>query len=338
MAIAYKKFEPTEYVMKVKRGRIVQEGLGLSFFYNTMTTSMMVLPATAIDTSFAFDELMTADYQSVSVQGDLSYIITDYEKASQMVDFSYKGKREYAEALAQARQKMSKRMQSLAKTHVAKFIGSKTIREAIISADELAASLRTHLKEDQTVQEFGLSLASVTILAVQARSDTRKALEAAAREEILKQQDDAIYKRRNAAIDQERIVKENELNTEIRVAEKQKEKRQKEMETKRLIQEKQAELDARKLETDIRLEEENQKLVTLQTQNERKKSDAKAYDAQVLLHTYAGIDTEIIKALATSGMDSRALIAKAFLEIGGKADKIGVLNVYPDLLETLANT
>ena len=162
------------------------------------------------------------------------------------------------------------------------------------------------------------------------------ALEAAAREEILKQQDDAIYKRRNAAIDQERIVKENELNTEIRVAEKQKEKRQKEMETKRLIQEKQAELDARKLEADIRLEEENQKLVTLQTQNERKKSDAKAYDAQVLLQTYAGIDTEIIKALATSGMDSRALIAKAFLEIGGKADKIGVLNVSPDLLESLS--
>ena len=67
MAIAYKKFEPTEYVMKVKRGRIVQKGLGLSFFYNTMTTSMMVLPATAIDTSFAFDELMTADYQNVNV-------------------------------------------------------------------------------------------------------------------------------------------------------------------------------------------------------------------------------------------------------------------------------
>ena len=33
MAIEYKKFEPTEYVMKVKRGRIVQEGLGLSLSF-----------------------------------------------------------------------------------------------------------------------------------------------------------------------------------------------------------------------------------------------------------------------------------------------------------------
>ncbi|MDE5863535.1 MAG: SPFH domain-containing protein, partial [Lachnospiraceae bacterium] len=169
-----------------------------------------------------------------------------------------------------------------------------------------------------------------------AKPDTQKALEAATREEILKQQEDAIYKRRNAAIEQERIVKENELNTEIKVAEKQKEKREKEMETKRLVQEKQAELDAKKLEQDIRLEEENCRLVDLQTENERKKSDAKAYDSAVLLKTFADIDTEVVKALAVSGMDSKALIAKAFVEIGDKADRIGVLNVSPDLLETLA--
>ena len=39
--------------------------------------------------------------------------------------------------------------------------------------------------------------------------------------------------------------------------------------------------------------------------------------------------------MATSGMDSKALIAKAFVEIGDKADKIGTLNVSPDLLESL---
>ena len=32
MGIAYRKFEPTEYVMKVKKGRVTQKGLGLSFF------------------------------------------------------------------------------------------------------------------------------------------------------------------------------------------------------------------------------------------------------------------------------------------------------------------
>nr|MDE6568748.1 SPFH domain-containing protein [Lachnospiraceae bacterium] len=76
MGIQYKKFEPTEYVMKVKQGQVVQEGLGLSFFYNTLTTSMIVIPATAFDTSFAFDAIKTSDFQDVSVQGDISYTIT----------------------------------------------------------------------------------------------------------------------------------------------------------------------------------------------------------------------------------------------------------------------
>ena len=337
MGIAYRKFEPTEYVMKVKKGKVIQKGLGLSFFYNTMTGSIMVVPTTAFDASFAFTDIMTSDFQCISVQGDISYIITDYEKASKMVNFSYKDKKEYAEVLKEAKQKMAKRIINLAKVYVTKFISGKNVREAIISADELAGALKTAMKNDETIREFGLELISISILGILAQNDTRKALEAATREEILKQQDDAIYKRRNAAIEQERIVKENELNTEIKVAEKQKEKREKEMEMKRLVQEKQAELDAQKLANDIRLEEENCKFVDLQTENEKKKSDAKAYDSEVLLKTFAGVDKDVIKALVTSGMDSKALIAKAFVEIGDKADKIGVLNVSPDLLESLSN-
>ena len=337
MGITYKKFDPTEYVMKVKKGKVVQQGLGLSFFYHTMTESMMVIPTTAFDTSFAFNDIMTSDFQCVSVQGDISYIITDYEKAAQMVDFSYRDKKEYAVILKEAKQKMAKRIINLAKVHVAKLISGKSVREAIICADELAEALKTGMKNDKTIQTFGLEMISVSILSVLAQADTRKALEAATREEILKQQDDAIYKRRNAAIEQERIVRENELNTEIRVAEKTKEKREKEMEMRRLVQERQAELDARKLADDIRLEEENCKLVDLQTENEKKKSDAKAYDSEAILRTFTSVDKEVVKALVTSGMDSRALIARAFVEIGDKADKIGVLNVSPDLLESLAN-
>ncbi len=336
MSIKYKKFEPTEYVMKVKKGKVVQQGLGLSFFYNTMTTSMIVLPATAFDASFAFDDIMTSDFQSVSVQGDISYVIIDYEKAAKMIKFSYKSnKTEYEEVISEAKLKMSKQIMNLAKVYVTKFLSTKSVREALVSSDGLAAVIRENMKEDKTIQEFGLQLLSISILGISAKAETRKALEAATREQILKLQDDAIYKRRNAAIEQERSVKENELNTEIKIAEKEKEKREKEMETKRLIQEKQAELDVKKLNNDIALEEEKRKLVHLQTENEKKKSDAKAYDSEVLLKTFAGIDTEIIKALAASGMDSRALIAKAFVEIGDKADKIGTLNVSPELLESL---
>lgn len=336
MAIRYKKFEPTEYVMKIRRGSVIQQGVGLSFFYNTMTTSLMVFPATAFDTGFIYDDIMTSDFQKLNVQGDISYTIADYEKAAGMVDFSYKGiKKEYDTNLLEAKQKMAKRIMNLTKVYITKFISTKDIRDAIKSQDELAAVLKAALKEDETIREFGLQVIAISILGISPQPDTRRALEAATREEILKQQDDAVYKRRNCAIEQERAIKENELNTEIKIAEKEKEKHEKAMETKRMLQEKQAELDAKKIANDIQLEEENRKLVDLQTENEKKKSDAKAYDSEVLLRTFSGVDTEVIKALAVSGMDSRSLIAKAFMEIGDKADKIGVLNVSPELLETL---
>ncbi len=243
--------------MKIKKGKIIQEGLGLSFFYNTMTTSMMVMPATAFDTSFVYDDIMTADFQKINVQGDISYTIADYRKAAKMVDFSYKNqKRDQEHTIAEARQKMAKRVMNLTKVYTTKYISTKNIRQVIKSADELADILKTALKEDETIQELGLQVIAISILGITPQPDTRRALEAATREEILKQQDDAIYKRCNSTIEQERIIKENELNTEIKIAEKEKEKHEKNMETKRMMQEKQAELDARRIANDIALEEE----------------------------------------------------------------------------------
>ena len=52
----FKKFSPNDYVMVVKNGKIVKQGLGLSLFYNELTTNIMVAPSTAFDGAFAFDD------------------------------------------------------------------------------------------------------------------------------------------------------------------------------------------------------------------------------------------------------------------------------------------
>ena len=337
MAIIYRKFEPTEYVMKVRKGVTVAKGKGLAFFCNTLTTSIIVVPTTAMEAGFAFEDIMTSDYQKVNVQGDVSFVIQNYEVAAKMIDFSYRDKpADYKAVLADAKSRMNKRIVNLARIYIARFVSGWDVRSAIKNQNELAAQLTEALKADGTLAEFGLAVMSVSVLGISPQPDTRKALEAATREEILRQQDDALYKRRNAAIEQERAIKENELNTEIRVAEKEKEKREREMETRKMLAEREAQLREAKIAADIQLEEQNRKLVELQAENERRKSDAKAYDSEVLLRTFTGINPEILKALAMSGMDSRALIAKAFVEIGDKADRIGTLNVSPDLLEALA--
>src|ERR1019366_3725274 len=47
--------------------------------------------------------------------------------------------------------------------------------------------------------------------------ETSRALEAEAREALQRRADEAIYARRNAAVTEERLIKESELNTEIAV-------------------------------------------------------------------------------------------------------------------------
>ena len=89
MAIIYKKFQPNEYVMAVKKGTVIKEGLGISILYNNLITDVLVIPTSAFDGDFAFDELVTNDYQTVCVQGSVTYVIENYKKAAELADYSY---------------------------------------------------------------------------------------------------------------------------------------------------------------------------------------------------------------------------------------------------------
>ena len=57
--------------------------------------------------------------------------------------------------------------------------------------------------------------------------------------------------------------------------------------------------------------------------------------AQALMEVYNALRPEVLEALSMSGMDAKAIIARAFLQIGENAQRIGNLNVSPELLEAL---
>ena len=50
------------------------------------------------------------------------------------------------------------------------------------------------------------------------------------------------------------------------------------------------------------------------------------------------VDKDILLGILLSAMDSKTLIAKAFNSLAENTDKIGNLNVSPDLLETLTSS
>ena len=312
MGFKHYKFQPNEYVLVMKNGKVIKQGVGLSFFCNTLNTGMSVVPTVSFDTFFAFDDVLTSDFQGINIQGDISYIIRDYEKVAGMIDFSYTGESGYEEKKAEAKQVMGKRITNLAKTSASKFVNARDVKTVIHAQEELAAFLSEEMTSNEAITDLGLDVVTVSILADSPSLETKRALEAATREQILQQQDEAIYKRRNAAIEQERIVKENELNTEIKVAEKKHENE--------MLQQKNA------------LEE-----VELESKVTKKKADARAYANEVVLKAMEAVDKDILLAILLSGMDSKTLIAKAFNSLAENTDKIGNLNISPDLLETLTS-
>ena len=79
----------------------------------------------------------------------------------------------------------------------------------------------------------------------------------------------------------------------------------------------------------------NKELVLLAAENMKKEADAKAYSVSATMKAVSNIDPKIVQALTSVGMDPSQLIALAFQELAGSADKIGQLNISPDMLQEL---
>jgi hypothetical protein len=136
-------------------------------------------------------------------------------------------------------------------------------------------------------------------------------------------------------VEQERAIKENELNTEIAVENKKRQIRETQMEADRAVQEKKHIQQKEALEANIGLEDRRKNLVALAAENAKAEADARAYGVSTTMKALGSVDTKILQALATTSMKPEQLIAFAFQELAGKAEKIGQLNISPDLLREL---
>lgn len=326
------KFMPSEYVLKYRNGKVVKEGIGLSFLYYAPNTSVVVIPTSSYDVPYVFDEI-TEDYQTVSVQGQVTYRITDYKKITKNLDYTYnlKTKKYFTEDY----RKIPQRLINITKVLAKKSIGNMPLKEAIKCSESLAETIKTALKESDEVKNLGIDIMGFQILKVSPNKETARALEAQAREAILKKADEAIYERRNASIEQERIVKENELNTEIAIEEKRKQIQESQLEAKRMKMVKESSMKDEELGLKTKLEEKRKQFIDLQVKNERAQADAKAYSFAAMMKVFNEVDPVIIEALANMEMQPDKVIAGAFKDLANKADKIGQLNITPDLLQSL---
>lgn len=326
------KVQPTDYVLQYRRGKIVREGIGLAFWYFAPTTSLVRVPVASVDVPFIFQEV-TSDFQDVTVQGQLTYRVSDAKKLAQLMNYSLAPNGRTYES--EDPQKLPERLINHAQVLTRSSLKTMPLRDALGSSDGLVAALRKGLQEAEAITSLGVDVLGLSILAIRPTPETARALEAEAREQILREADEAIYARRNSAVEQERAIKENELNTEIAVENKKRQIREAQMEAQKAVQQKKRELQEAEMAAKIALEERNKELVALATQNTREEADAKAYGLSAMMKALAETNPKVLQALASVGMEPGQLVAAAFRELAESANKIGQLNVSPELLREL---
>jgi regulator of protease activity HflC (stomatin/prohibitin superfamily) len=255
------KAAPTTYVIQFKDGRIRREGPGLSFFYYAPTSTIVAMPLASADVPFAFQE-STNDFQSVAIQGQLTYRVSDPKKLASLLDFSVDPNGAFrSEDYRKLPERLVHTMQTLMRAETQKL----ALREALTTSGPLSAAVFAGLKSSESVAQLGVEILNLSLLSIRPTPEMAKALEAEAREALQRRSDEAIYARRNNAVEQERRIKESELNTEIAVEEK-----------KRQIRETQ-------MTADIAIEQQRASLMEKRVENDRKEADSRAYALEATL-------------------------------------------------------
>jgi hypothetical protein len=332
LGLRFIKVQPTDYIMQYRKGKLVREGAGLSFLYLALTSSLVRIPIESVEVPFIFNEV-TSDFQEVTIQGQITYKVSDPIKLSQLMNFTLtpNGKSYESEDPEKLPQRLINHTQVLTRS----LFNTLPIREALIASESLVASLKKDLENAEAISSLGIEILGLSILAIKPTPETSRALEAEAREQILLQADEAIYSRRNAAVEQERAIKENELDTEIAVENKKRQIKETQMEAEKSVQGKKRELREAEMATKISLEEKNKELLSIATENTRLNADTKAYGVSVLMKAFSATDPKIIQALTSSGMDADKLVALAFKELAEGTERINHLNISPDLLREI---
>lgn len=110
------------------------------------------------------------------------------------------------------------------------------------------------------------------------------------------------------------------------------------MEAQRAVAEKRRAIEREELEAKVEQEQKRKELVALASQNSRTRADDKAYAIGVVMAELSKVDVDRLNSIAATGMAPDQLIAKAFQGLAERADKIGELNISPDLLRQIMDT
>ncbi|MFI0982115.1 SPFH domain-containing protein [Streptomyces sp. NPDC021093] len=286
---------PTAHVRHHKRGRLVHDGPGLSFWFRSLTAALSEVPISDRELAMAF-HARTADFQDVTLQATVTYRISDPAVAAARLDFSvdpdtgaWRGAplEQLATLLTETAQQHA--LDTLARIPLSEALvdGVSAVRERI--AGGLAAEPR--------LPATGIEVVAVRVVAIRPEADVERALRTPAREQIQQEADRATYQRRAVAVERERAIAENELASRIELARREEQLVDQRGTNARREAEELAAADGVSAEAEAA---RTVRLARAEAEAAREVGEARAQAQSAWLRVHGEVDPATLRALATT--------------------------------------
>ena len=258
----------------------------------------------------------TADFQNVTVQATVAFRITDPTIAASRLDFSIDP--DGGTWRANPLEAIGALLTELAQQHTLDLLAALPLLEALNATAAVRDRVQTGLDTEPRLRDTGLAIVGVRVVAVRPEPEVERALQTPTREGVQQDADKAMFERRAIAVERERAISENELQSQIELA----------------IREEQ--LVTQRGQNERRRAEETAAAGTIETtaKAERERTLAASRADATRLVGLADADAETAKLLAYRDLDTQTLLALALRELAGQLPQIGTLNLTPDLLTT----
>lgn len=304
--LAQLRSDVSNHVIRYRGGKVRQSGRGLVFWFRPETASIAELPMDDREMA-VFVKGRSQDFQSVAVQGTLTWRVLDPELLASRVDFSL-GLMTGAYR-SEPIQRIETRLAGLVNQAALQYLAQAPVRALLDAGPEpLRHQLEAALASDPALHEIGIGVTAVRLTNLAPSSELERALQTPTFEALQQKADQATFERRALAVEKERAIAENELANRTELARRE-----------MLLITQEAE-NARNRATG--LAEAQQVEAAAEAERIRTVESARAEAEQARMAIYRDLPPGVMLGLAAR-------------ELAGKLDTIEHLNVTPDLLATV---
>lgn len=308
---------PTEYVIRLRRGRVVRSGVGQAFWFRPASAALSELRVVDRERTVLF-HVTTADQQDVTVQATLTYRVADPGLAASRFDFDV-----YPRSMAgppRGEEEIGELVARIAHSLTIDVVGGLEMVDALRSGIErVGEALAAGLPGQRRLTGSGIEVCDARVLSLRPEGDIEKALQTPLREQLQAEADRALYERRALAVEREQRISVNELASKLDLSRRREELVAQEGANARREAEEKA--SAALVDTNASAE------------RRRIRSEAEAAETERLGRATNEVEAARLSALASIG--TGALRAIALQEAARHLPRIGQVNLAPDMLQSL---